>query len=183
MKLDSDWLALLKSVLDWETASYNDIIKGIRDELLVQDSTLTRRATLFSMEMEKGERFHDLITRVEVSASVCHLENGLKREDILILCVLKSVSGDLRTRVLQHFMVKQPTLASLKLFADNLRASKHKLAGSANVLRGTAKPNQKGTEGKKSDKKCYRCKRLGHIIETCRIPRCSFCKKIGHNNT
>ena len=53
MKLDSDWSSLLKSELDWNAASYNDIIAAIRKELLVQDQTLTRRATLFSLSLEK----------------------------------------------------------------------------------------------------------------------------------
>ena len=135
-----------------------------------QHPTLARRATIFSLRIEKGETFRDLITRMEVSASVCDQEDGMKREDILILCVLRSVSDNLRTCVLQHFIDKQPSLTTFKLFVDNLRASEHNLAGSTNLLKGTAKYNQKGTGGKKSDKKCDRCKRPGHGIETFHIP-------------
>ena len=54
MKLDSDWVALLKIVVDWETATYTGIIKGIRYELLVQDPTLILQVTPFSLIMEKG---------------------------------------------------------------------------------------------------------------------------------
>ena len=65
-------------------------------------------------------------------------------------------SSDLKTRVLQHFLEKKPTVAALKVYADNLRASEHKLPGSASVIKGTAKPNQKGSTesgAKKTDSK------------------------------
>ena len=62
MKLDSDWSSLLRNEIDRNAASYNDIIAAIRKELLVQDPTLTRRATLFSLSLEKGESFIDFIT-------------------------------------------------------------------------------------------------------------------------
>ena len=39
---------------------------------------------MFSLGMEKGESFRDFITRVEVSASVCYLEAGLVKEDVLL---------------------------------------------------------------------------------------------------
>ena len=57
MKLYSDWVALLKSVVDWDAATYTEIIKAIRDELLVQDPNLTQRATLFTSGIEKGKSF------------------------------------------------------------------------------------------------------------------------------
>ena len=55
MKLDDDWTASLKSILNWDKASYKEIVEGIQNELLIQHPTLTRCETLFSMNMEKGE--------------------------------------------------------------------------------------------------------------------------------
>ena len=62
MKLDADWTSSLKSILNWEEASYKDIVEGIQKELLTQHPTLTRRATLFSMVQEKGETLRDFLT-------------------------------------------------------------------------------------------------------------------------
>ena len=62
MKLDADWTSSLKSILNWEEASYKDILEGIQNELLTQQPTFTRCATLFSMVQEKGETLRDFLT-------------------------------------------------------------------------------------------------------------------------
>ena len=42
----------------------------------------------------------DFITRVERGSSVGYLDAGLEREDIIVLCILKAISADLRSKVL-----------------------------------------------------------------------------------
>ena len=92
MKLDADWTASLKSILNWDEASYKEIMERIKHDLLIQHPTLIRRATLFSMNMEKGENLLDFLTRVESQASVCSVEEGLNKEQILLLCILHVTS-------------------------------------------------------------------------------------------
>ena len=143
MKLDFDWTALLKSVLDWETASYDEIVEAIKNELLIQHPTLTRRATLFSMNLEKGENLCDFLTRVESQAPVCNVEEGLDKEQILLLCMLRATSQETRTKILQLFVQKEPSVNALKLYADNIRFSECKLTGSVNIhSKGKAKPKK-----------------------------------------
>ena len=76
MKLDADWTASLKSVLDWEKVTYEEIVEGIKNELLIQHPTLTRSATLFSMNMEKGENLRDFLSRVTGLCMQCGKGTG-----------------------------------------------------------------------------------------------------------
>ena len=122
-------MALLKSTLsDWKTETYDNIVATIKTELLVQHLVLTKRATLLSMAMEKGENLMDFLTRVESQASVCNIESGLQKEDILLLCMLRATNQDTRTKILQFFVQKGPTEAALKVYADNIRSSECKLS-------------------------------------------------------
>ena len=106
MKLNPDWVSHLKEVVTWQTASFKDICEAIRSELLIQDPMLKWRATLFGLAIYKGETLHYFITRVEQGSLICYLEKGLNCENVLILCILRAVSSEVREKVLQYFIAQ-----------------------------------------------------------------------------
>ena len=75
-----------------------------KQELWVQNPVLTCRAMLFSMSMEKRENFRDFITRNEMQACVCNIEEGLMKGDILLLCIYQTAPQETCTKVLQFFI-------------------------------------------------------------------------------
>ena len=115
---------------------------------------------------------------MESQASVCDIESGLQKKDILLLFMLRASNQDTRTKILQFFVQKDPTVAALKIYADNIRSSECKLSGAVNVVRPTPRKN---TQSKpKSDVKCTRCSKTGHQVETCHLKMCDYCSKMGH---
>ena len=95
------WTNHFRGVLDWATAGYDDIMTAIQAELLFQDPKLTRRQALFSLQMNKGETLKELITRDEITAAVCYLQEGLSHDKILILCILWAVPQELCSKIFQ----------------------------------------------------------------------------------
>ena len=89
VKLDAEWSAILKSNLtNYQTVTYKGMIDNILNELKVQHPILTRRTQLLTMSCEKGETLRDYISRVESQASVCQVEKGLSKEEVLFLAIL-----------------------------------------------------------------------------------------------
>ena len=174
MKLIPDWVSHLKGVVTWTTASFKDICDAIKLELLIQDPMLTRRVTLFGLSIDKGETVRDFITRVEQVSTVCYLEKGLKHEDVLILCILRAISSDVRAKVLQYFTRQDPTIAAFKVYANNLIASEHIISGEVKAIKGGPGPKSKLFV------KCGKCGRPGHADAYCRVRMCNYCKKPGH---
>ena len=60
------------------------------------------------MTQDRGENLRDFLTRVENQASVCSIEDGLNKEDILLLCILRATSQETRTKILQFFVERDP---------------------------------------------------------------------------
>ena len=108
IKRDLDWFNVLKGSITWESATYAQITEAISSELLVQDPKLTRRASLFGLSIDKGKILRDFMTQVERGSIVCYLSVGLNKEEIIVLCILRAIPGELRSKELQHFMDKEP---------------------------------------------------------------------------
>ena len=81
------------------------------------------------------------------------MEEGLKKEEILLLCMLHAISQETRTKVFQFFVQKEPTVNALKIYADNIQSSECKLTGSVNVVKGKSNPKSNQSIDK-SDMKC-----------------------------
>ena len=128
------------------------------------------------MSCEKGESLREYISRVESQASVCQVEEGLTKEEVLFLSILRGTSNDVRTKVLQLFVEKPPTVAAIKLYADNIRSSEVKLSGGVHQV---ARP-KKLSRPNKSSEKCDRCKKDGHNASSCTVKICDFCHITGH---
>ena len=109
----------------------------------------------------------DFVTTVEQGSSVCYLEKGLNREDILIHCILQEISAELRAKVLQFF-IQEPTIATLKKYANNLIALEHKISGDIKAIKGGPSPKPKPFV------KCGKCGRPGHTDANCKIRMCNF---------
>ena len=154
VKLDADWSAILKSNLDnYHEVTYQGMIDNILAELKVQHPILTGRTQLLTMYCEKGEILRDYISRVESQASVCQVEGGSTNEEVLFLAILRGTSKDVRTKVLQFFVEKPPTVTALKLYTDNIRSSEVKLSGGVNQVAKSKKLSRPN----KSSEKCERC--------------------------
>ena len=52
-----------------------------------------------------------------------------EKKEIIVLSILRAITGELLSKILQHFMDKEPAVQDLKLFANNLLASDHKIGG------------------------------------------------------
>ena len=166
-----EWSNHLKGIIDWYEASYSMITEAIFAELLIQDLKLTMQASLFGLSLDKGENFRDFVTRVERGSTVSYLSEGLKKEEIVVLCVLWAIPADLRSKVLQHFIDKKSTIHDLKLLANNLLASDHKIGGNLKVV-------SKASKSKVLT--CTKYKKKGHEEATCRVRICKHCGKTGH---
>ena len=114
-----------------------------------------------------------------MQASVCNIEKGLKKEDILLLCKLHTAPQETHTKVLQFFVKKEPTVSALKIYADNFQSDESKLTGSVNVVKFKSYQRDNQSKGK-SDMKCPPCQRTSNHQETCRVTKCDYCHKTGH---
>ena len=77
-------------------------------------------------------------------------------------------------------------MASLKLFANNLLSSEHKMSGDAKIVKGSRGSKGKSPQSSKPNKSsehCGKCKHIGHGEATYQVPISSFCKKAGHVDT
>ena len=119
------------------------------------------------------------MTRVEAQASVCSIEDGLLKEDILLLYMLRVTSQETCTKILQFFVERDPSVSALKVYADNIRSSEVKLTGSVNIVKGQL--NKKNVKPKdKAKLKCSKCGKEGHEVGTCRVRVCDHCYEPGH---
>ena len=57
------------------------------------------------------------------------------------MCILRAISNDVRAKILQHFIGQEPTIAALKVYANNLIASEHRMSGEAKAVKGALVPN------------------------------------------
>ena len=80
-------------------------------------------------------------------------------------------SIELRTKILQHFIKRSPSVGDLKIFPNYLVTSEHKISSEVKVTQNVQKP--KGN-------KCKKCKRLGHSEPDCSTRILKYCKKFGH---
>ena len=68
LKLESDWKSHLSGTLKWSTASYEDMLKVIIEEL-----SLTRQTLIFGKKLEKGELLKECIIGAEDMANIARI--------------------------------------------------------------------------------------------------------------
>ena len=52
----------------------------------------------------------------------------------MVLCILCAIPADLKSKILQHFMEKEPWVQDLKFYANNLLAADHKIGGDVKIV-------------------------------------------------
>ena len=71
---------------------------------------------------------------------MCYLDDGLQKEETIVLCILWAMSADLRSKVLQHFIDREPSIQNLKLFTNNLLSSDYKMSDEVKIVSKILKP-------------------------------------------
>ena len=180
--LGTQWSDVLETV-DQSTATYEDIINILSNEISITFPVVRRRIELFSIQDQMAsEGPWEFWRRIVLSCkqgAIGSRETGLDLtyDQLLIALYLKGLKEGDREKINSKFLNYEASFQEMEEMAKQLEQSnvslktRPKTKGSVNAISSSSKSKKTA---------CAKCKSTAHQTSDCKSTKCSYCNRFFH---